>query len=45
MVGCKQIDCVSDLRNYMDPLTYALEVNSPYSNTPLPHMVHKNPIE
>ena len=45
MIGCKQVGRVRELSNYREPLIYALEVNSPYTNTPSMHMVHKNPIE
>ena len=34
-----------EFSNYREFLIRALEVNSPCTNTPPPHVVHKNPIE
>ena len=45
MVGYKKIGHFRILCNYREILIRALEVNSPWTNTPPPHVVHKNPAE
>ena len=40
MLGFKQIGHFRELSNYREFLIHALE-----TNTPMPHVVHKNPIE
>lgn len=45
IVGCKQLSCFEKLSNHKEPLLHALKVNNPQTNTPLLHMMHKNPIE
>ena len=43
MIGYKKIGHFRILCNYRELLIRALKVNSPLTNTPPPHVVHKNP--
>jgi hypothetical protein len=45
IVGCKQLSWFEELSNYKELFLHALEENNPQTNTPMPHMMHQNPIE
>ena len=45
MEGCKQMDHFLNLSNFREALIQPLKVNSPKTENPQPHVVHKNALE
>ena len=44
MVGWNKINHFRELSDYREFLIRVMKVNSPYTNIPQPHVVHKNSI-